>query len=167
MPQNNPLPDDHQLRNRLINHIKGGQAFASLDNVINKLPFYKLGVVPDNLPYSFFQLFWHIRVAQVDILEYCRSSSYNSPNWPDDYWPEQNAPANEHEWKKLVDNYFNEREAFCELIQDKSNDLMKPLPGNPEHNLFRQAQLIIEHTSFHTGQLYILLRLLSNEQPAS
>ena len=163
MPQNNPLNDDNQLRNRLIDHIKGGQAYAPLDNVIDRLPFDKLGVVPENLPYSFYQLLWHIRFAQLDILEYCQSNSYKAPKWPDDYWPDQKAPANEHEWENLVGDYFNEREAFCRLLQDKSSDLMKPFPGNPEHNLFRQAQLIIEHTSYHTGQLYILFRLLNDE----
>lgn len=158
----NSEEDQKKLRKQLVNHLKGGQAFSTIDNIVKEIPFPKIGIVPGGLPYSFYQQFYHIRIAQLDILDYCRYENYITPNWPDDYWPETPDPADEDEWNTLVLNYFDERREFCGLILDPSCDLFKPFTSNPDHNLFREAQLVIEHTAYHTGQLYILYRLLNN-----
>ena len=149
-----------QIKQRLVKHLKGGQAFSTIDKVLDKMPFDKIGIVPDGLPYSFYQLFYHIRVAQLDILEYCRDDDYKAPDWPDDYWPDTSAPADENEWQALIDSYYEERSEFCELLLDPSKDLLKPFESNKDHNLLRQAELIIEHTAYHTGQLFVIYRLV-------
>lgn len=151
---------DRELRRRLVEHIEGGHAYSSIDKVINHMPFEKTGIVPDGLPYSFYQQLYHIRISQLDILDYCRNENYQSPDWPKEYWPEKPAPADIKEWNQLIQKYLDEREELCDYISDPANDLFDPFPANPDHNLFREAQLIIEHTSYHTGQLYILYRLL-------
>lgn len=148
------------IRQRLVKHLKGGQAFSPINQVIEKVPFDKLGIVPDGLPYSFYQLFYHIQISQADILEYCRDENYQTPNWPDDYWPKQTKPASKEKWQDLVSTYLEEREQFCNLILDENNSLLEPFASNPEHNLLRQSQLIIEHTSYHAGQLFVIYRLL-------
>jgi len=147
---------------RLVSHLSGGQAFSPIEKVLDEISFDKTGIVPDGLPYSFYQVFAHIRIAQLDILEYCRDEDYEAPNWPDDYWPDDPAPANENEWKSLIDDYFTERQEFCNLVEHSGTDLLKPFEANKDHNLFRQAELIIEHTAYHTGQLYIIHRLVSD-----
>lgn len=152
---------DYNLRNRLVQHIKGGEAFTTVGNLLQKIAFDQLGKIPEGLPYSFYQLFWHIRFAQLDILEYCLGEDYQTPKWPDDYWPQQQAPANKEDWKGLKSAYFNEREALCDIVRDTSNNLMEPLPQNPDHNLIRQIEIVIEHTAYHTGQLHMLYRLLN------
>lgn len=152
--------NDQKLRKQLVSHLKGGQAFSSIDSLIDKISFEKIGVVPDGLPYSFYQQFYHIRIAQLDILDYCRDDNYRAPNWPDDYWPDESAPSGNSEWNTLIQNYFDERDVFCEMIMDSSNDLFEPFEANPDHNLLREAELVIEHTAYHTGQLYIIYRLL-------
>ena len=149
-----------QIKQRLVKHLKGGQAFSTIDKVLDNMPFDKIGKVPDGLPYSFYQLFYHIRVAQLDILEYSRDDNYKAPDWPDDYWPENSAPADENKWQALIDSYYEERGEFCELLLDQSSDLLKPFESNKDHNLLRQAELIIEHTAYHTGQLYVIYRLV-------
>lgn len=152
----------NELRKRLVSHLKGGQAFSSLDKIIEKVSFDEIGIVPEGLPYSFYQQFYHIRISQLDILDYCREKNYEAPDWPDDYWPETTAPADKNEWKLLIKNYVNERDEFCDFIMDSTNHLFDPFKANPDHNLFREAQLVIEHTAYHTGQLYIIYRLLNS-----
>lgn len=149
------------IKNQLLKHLEGGQAFSSIDKVLEEMPFDKIGFVPDGLPYSFYQLFAHIRIAQLDILQYCRDDDYEALNWPNDYWPDETAPASEEEWQNLMGDFFEERQEFCDLLADPETDLMKPFEVNKDHNLLRQAELIIEHTAYHTGQLYILYRLIS------
>jgi len=149
------------IKEQLVKNIKGGQAFAPIDTVLENIAFEKIEIVPDGLPYSFYQLFYHIRFAQSDILEYCRDDGYETPNWPDDYWPEKTRPAIKEEWNRLMNTYFDEREEFCDLLLSDETQLMAPFKSNESHNILRQAELIIEHSAYHTGQLYILYRLLN------
>jgi hypothetical protein len=152
--------NDLQIRNRLVKHLKGGEAFLPIDSILNKVTYEQLGIVPDGLPYSFYQQFYHIWMAQHDILEYCLNSDYRAPDWPEDYWPNEAGPADEDEWMGLVSSYVSEREKLINFIQDKNNDLLEPVSSNENHKLLREILIVIEHTSYHTGQLMIILRLL-------
>ncbi|MEX2347277.1 MAG: DinB family protein [Balneolaceae bacterium] len=152
---------DKKLRNQLVSHLKGGQAFTPVDNLIDKISFDKIGIIPDGLPYTFYQQFYHIWFTQADIINYCRNPDYQAPDWPDNYWPEQKAPEDEQQWRELISAYSDEREEFCKFIMDTSNNLFQPFSVNEDHNLFREIQLVIEHTSYHTGQLFVIYRLLS------
>jgi hypothetical protein len=158
---NPEMNNQADIKQQLVRHLEGGQAFSTIETVLRKMPFEKTGVVPEGLPYSFYQLFAHIRIAQLDILEYCTLENYAAGNWPDDYWPDDTAPESRESWTELTEAYFSERKKFCELILNPETDLMKPFEANKQHNLFRQAGLIIEHTAYHTGQLYIIHRLLN------
>lgn len=149
------------IKQQLVKHLNGGQAFMPIDTVLDKIPFEKIGIVPDGLPYSFYQQFFHIRVAQADILEYCREVNYQAPNWPDDYWPDTTGPQVNDEWNNLIDTYYKERKEFCDLLLSDDTQLLAPFESNESHTMLRQAELIIEHTAYHTGQLYIIYRLLN------
>lgn len=151
---------DIKLREQLVKHLKGGEAFTPVDEVLDRIPFDQLGMVPEQLPYSFYQLFYHIRLAQHDILEFSRDPDYKSPDWPDGYWPEHKAPENKAAWQQLKTSYLSEREAFCALIMDPQHDLFKPFRWGSGQTLLREALLVIEHTAYHSGQLLVVLRLL-------
>lgn len=152
---------ENNLRERLVNHIRGGEAFMPVEEVLKKIDFNSLSKKPAELPYSFYQQFYHLRYAQYDIIEFCKDPNYKASNWPDDYWTDKSAPDNEKEWQDLVAQYFAEREEFCQYLNDKNNDLFKPIPHGSGQTLLREALLIIEHTAYHTGQLVIILRLLN------
>ena len=156
------MNDQPDFKQHLVKHLKGGRAFSPIENVLKEMPYEKIGIVHDGLPYSFYQLFAHIRIAQLDILEYCTLDDYSAGNWPDDYWPDDSEPESKKSWTELTEAYFSEREEFCNLILQPDSDLMKPFETNKDHNLPRQAELIIEHTAYHTGQLYVVYRLLNN-----
>lgn len=48
---------DTQIREQLIKHLKGGEAFMSIDRMIKKVQLTDIHIVPEGLPYSFYQLF--------------------------------------------------------------------------------------------------------------
>lgn len=152
--------DEQALRKRLARHLKGGQAFSPLDDIVERIPFENIGIVPGGLPYSFFQQFYHIRFSQYDILEYCRTSAYQAPDWPDDYWPDEVSPEDQQAWDNLKEKYYEDRRELTEMILDPSSNLFQPFKANPDHTLLREIELVIEHTAYHTGQLYIIERLL-------
>ncbi|WZL89410.1 DinB family protein [Salinimicrobium sp. 3283s] len=148
------------LKESLVKHLKGGEAFMPIDKMIEKIPFLELGKRPADLPYSFFEIFSHIRFTQKDILDYCTQTDYKAPQWPKDYWPEKSSPDDENAWKELVDAYFKERDELGELILSEEKDLMDTVPSGGNHTLFREILLVIEHTAYHSGQLLIILRHL-------
>lgn len=148
------------LGEQLVSHIRGGKAFIPVENIINKIAFDKVGLVPGEIPYSFYQQFYHLRLAQYDIMEFTRNPNYTFLNWPDEYWPSNPKPVNKQEWQQLVENFFFERREFCEYIIEHAHDLYLPIPHGSGQTLLREALLVIEHNAYHTGQLLIILRLL-------
>lgn len=155
---------DQQLREQLIKHLQGGQAFLPVEKMLNEITFDQLGIIPEGIPYSFYQQFYHMRIAQYDILEFSRNPEYESPDWPDDYWPEQPAPTDEQAWKQLVDAYFEERQQLCDLIANPDHDFFAPIPHGSGQTLLREAILVVEHSAYHSGQLLLILRLLGLHQ---
>lgn len=149
-----------ELSNLLVKHILGGQAFINIEEILSKIKYPHVGIKYGGLPYSFWQLLEHMRIAQRDILEFSESSDYKAMKWPDEYWPENSAPKSVEDWEKTKSEFFKDRVKFNNLLAGKFNDLLTPFEWGDGQNLFREALLIIEHNAYHTGQLMIISRLL-------
>lgn len=148
------------IKQRLAKHVKGGEAFTPVEEMLKFAELNMLGVRPEHLPYSFYEIFHHIRFTQKDILDYYKDPSYKAPSWPKDYWPDHKAPPSSKEWEVLKDSYFEERAILIQLILNEENELFAPFNQETDHTLFREVLLIIEHTAYHTGQLLLILREL-------
>lgn len=148
------------LKAQLLKHLKGGEAFMPIDELFEKINYKSLGDRPVGLPYSFYEIFYHIRYAQKDILDFCISENYLLPNWPADYWPSDKAPESKQEWKKLKADFFEERLLLSEFIEDESTDLLAIAKHGEKQSVLRELMLVIEHNAYHTGQLVTILRLL-------
>ncbi|CAN5219839.1 hypothetical protein BH23BAC1_BH23BAC1_51440 [soil metagenome] len=119
-----------------------------------------MGIIPKGLPYSLWQQFYHLKYAQYDILDFSRNPDYDTPRWPEDYWPDAPAPANQEEWEKIKKEFYKERQGFIDLLLNPSHDLFQPFAHGSGQNLFREALLIIEHNAYHTGQILAIMRIL-------
>jgi hypothetical protein len=82
--------DNKELREQLVELIKGGSAHVELKSALTDFPTDKRGAKPNGAPYNAWQLLWHMNAALHDLLEFCTSSKYLTPNWPADYWPKEN-----------------------------------------------------------------------------
>ena len=151
---------DLNLKHTLSRHLYGGQAFMTVDQMLKKIPFQQLSMKPKDLPYSFYEIFYHIWFTQHDILQYCLKTNYHAPAWPKGYWPQECGPENEDEWEGLKNDFFEDREKLNQLITSEGSHLSDAVPSNKEHTIFREILLVIEHTSYHSGQLLIILRHL-------
>lgn len=154
------MKTSENLRKQLVKHLKGGEAFMPVEEILDKIPYSELGKRPAGLPYSFYEIFFHIKHTQKDILDYCTQIKYSFHNWPDDYWPKEKAPENEAAWESVKRSYFAERKELENLILSSEKELSDTVPSGGEHSFFREILLVIEHTSYHSGQLIILLRHL-------
>jgi uncharacterized damage-inducible protein DinB len=148
------------LKKQLVNHLNGGEAFMPLDKMLKKITSQQLGERPKDLPYSFYELFYHIWYTQKDILKYCIEKNYKAPTWPKDYWPAHREPENEGEWNNLVEKFRKDREDLTKLIMNPEVELTSTVPSNSDHTFLREILLVIEHTAYHSGQLLIVLRHL-------
>ena len=86
-----PLMTD-PLREQIARFLDFEEAHVGFDRAVKGIaPRYR-GIVPNGLPHSAWQLLEHLRIAQADILEFCRSARYKEKKWPDDYWPPSPKP---------------------------------------------------------------------------
>jgi len=155
-----------ELKQQLKALLDGGQAHAKLDEAVANMPYELQGKVPEGLPYSAWQLLEHIRIAQKDILEFSDNAdgSYKPMKWPDDYWPADAAPPDAHAWDKSVAAMKHDRTAFEKLLKER--DLTETFPwADDNQNLLREALLIADHESYHTGELIVTRRLLGAWKP--
>ncbi|MDE1175442.1 MAG: DinB family protein [Edaphobacter sp.] len=151
-----------ELQKELLALLRGGQAHASFEDAVKDFPKEKRGVVPEGLPYSAWQIVEHIRITQRDILDFSSppTGGYQPMEWPKGYWPETAVPASAHAWDASVDAIEKDRKTFEALITKPGVDLYKPFRWGEGQNLLREAMLIADHTSYHTGELIVLRRLL-------
>ena len=155
-----------ELKTQLKALLDGGQAHASLDNAVSNVPFAVQGRVPEGLPYSPWQLLEHIRIAQKDILAFSDNAdgTYKELKWPDEYWLKSPVPPSETAWDESVAAMKADRAGFEKLLAER--DLTEPFPwGDGTQNLLREALLIADHESYHTGELIVTRRLLGAWQP--
>lgn len=142
--------------------LRGGHAHVPFRDAVENIPFKLVGVRPTGLPYSVWQLVEHIRIAQSDIVEFSRSADHVSPKWPDDYWPAEVAPAHAADWEKSLAAIQADLDTFIGLISDPGADLFQPFSYGQGQNLLREALLIADHTSYHTGEILVIRRLLGS-----
>ncbi len=150
------------VKSELIKHIKGGMAFVPLSDFINDVPFELVGQRVCGLPYSYYEVFYHIWFAQRDIINFVSADKYRETNWPVDYWPDQSAPQNESDWEELKAAYAHDFSELEKWISDASLVVTHPVKHatHDEQSLLRELLLIVAHTAYHTGQLQIIKRLL-------
>ena len=150
------------LIDNLVNLLNKGNAHVSLDKSLEDIPFEILGKKPRNLPYSLWQIAEHIRIAQSDILEFSKDPTYKSPKWPEGYWPVKTKPSSEEEWKKCLEQIKKDRKNFISLLKNSSDKLFTPFDYGTGQTLLREALVLADHNSYHTGEIIILRRLLDN-----
>ena len=153
--------NNKELIKNLTELLEKGNAHVSPDNALKNIPFSLLGKKPANLPYSIWQLAEHIRIAQWDILEFSRNAKHVSPPWPGGYWPKETAPASEDAWQNCIDTIRQNRKTFIELLKDAGDTLDKPFKYGDGQSLLKEALMLADHNSYHTGEIVIIRRLLN------
>jgi DinB superfamily len=153
-----------ELRHQLVDAMRGHQAHIEFDSAVKDFPVEFQGAKPDGIPHSAWELLEHMRIAQYDILEFCRDPNYQSPEWPEGYWPKTETPPTPNAWSESVKAFRRDNREFLDLLQDSNEDLFKPFEHGDGQNLLREALLIASHNSYHIGQLVFLKKMLASKQ---
>jgi uncharacterized damage-inducible protein DinB len=148
------------LRAQLATLLGWQDAHADFDAAVDGLPAALRGRVPAGLPYSPWQLVEHLRLAQHDILDFCRNPDYEELTWPDDYWPSAAEPPSARAWDESIAAFRRDRDTLRALALDPAADLFAPIPHGSGQTLLRELLLVADHNAYHVGQLIAVRRLL-------
>lgn len=164
--------NDLELRKQLTNLLIVRQAHVDFEDAVAGFPEAHINTQAPNCPYTFWHLLEHLRLCQVDILDYITATDYKWPHFPDDYWPDFSSKADLEGWNNSVQAFLEDRRKLVALINDPTTDLFAPLPnsGNRQHNILREIHIATSHNAYHTGELVILRKMLgfwSEYQPPS
>jgi hypothetical protein len=153
--------DDRAIRNHLTELLRGEGAHVSLPAALKDFPAKLYGVRPEGAPHSAWEVLEHIRFTLHDLLDYSNNPEYLEPSWPDDYWPKSSKPDSNAAWQQSVKAIEEDLKAFEDLIQNPNSNLYAAIPWAKQgQTLMREVLLAADHTSYHTGELVLLRRLL-------
>jgi hypothetical protein len=160
MPNSKLKDDNLALRQHILDLLRGGNAHAKFDDVIDDLPPKIRGATPTGLPHSPWMLLEHLRIAQRDILGFSRNPKHVSPKWPDGYWPKKDSPPDEQAWDDSVKQFHSDLTAMQELVANPKTDLFARIPWGDGQTVLREALLVADHNAYHIAQLVDIRRLL-------
>lgn len=153
--------DDQALREQLVQFLGGGQAHAELSKVLEDFPAAARGTKPKGAAHTGWQLLEHIRFALEDLLEFSTKPEYVAKEWPEDYWPKEDAPADAAAWTSAVRSVKKTLADFEKLVKNPETNLYATIPWGDGQTILREVLLAGQHTSYHLGQLVSLRRELS------
>jgi uncharacterized damage-inducible protein DinB len=156
------MEHERELRAQLARLLDWQEAHAGFDKTVNGFPVEQRGVRPPHLPHTAWQLVEHLRLAQRDILDFCTRSDYEERRWPDEYWPDSDAPPSAHAWDASVRGVVADRQSLQQLALDPGVDLFATIPHGTGQTYLRELLLVADHTAYHVGQLVLLRRALGS-----
>jgi len=152
---------DQRFREMIARVLDWQDAHASYDSAVAGFPAELRGVRPPGIPHSGWELIEHLRITQRDILDFCVADSYAELRWPEQYWPDSEAPPNEAAWEKSVAAYRADRARVRKLTLNSAIDLSAVVPHGTDQTYLREVLLIIDHAAYHVAQLVLVRRALN------
>ena len=153
--------DEAKLREQIATSLSGRGAHVPFEKAVADFPLELAGRRVPGLAHGPWEILYHLWIAQWDILEFVRDPSHKSPAWPQGYWPKEQAPESASQWHGTVKKFREDLDSMIGLVRDPANDLLAPFPHGEGQTLLREALLIIDHNSYHVGQLVDVRRSLN------
>ena len=155
------MTNQNILRQQLVQLLSGRNAHMSFEDAVNEFPMELINTQPPNVPYTFWHLIEHLRIAQWDILDFIKNPNYIAPDWPTGYWPETDSSATPEGWTNSVSQFLRDRKELVELVQNPNIDLFSDLEHAPGYTVLREIIVVADHNAYHIGELGILRQVMS------
>jgi hypothetical protein len=148
------------LRGQLAKLLDGVGARMPFDEAVADFPDDAINRLPPNVAYTPWHLLEHIRLTQVDILEYVLVDNYVEQAWPDAFWPARDATATRAQWDETISRFLADLAALRALVLDPERELLAVIPGTPGHTLLREVRIVADHNAYHVGEFAILRQVM-------
>lgn len=156
------MGSEKTIRSLLLEQLEGRNAHVDFNQAVQGLTYKQVGIRVEDVPHTIWELIEHIRIAQDDILEFCKNADYKALDWPNDYWPEKSKPDSQEQFEASVQSVQKGIEEMRKQIRDPRTDLLQPFSHGDGQTLFREAMLIVDHNAYHIGQIVLIRRLLGS-----
>ncbi|NDJ74746.1 MAG: DinB family protein [Chloroflexi bacterium] len=151
---------DKVLRQQLVALLRGGNAHMPFDQAIADFPMEHINTRPPEVPYTFWHLLEHIRIAQWDILDFIHNTNYKPLKWPEGYWPDPETEADPDEWVKTINTFRADLNALVTLAENPATDLTAELPHAAGYTVLREILVVADHNAYHIGEFAILRQVM-------
>jgi hypothetical protein len=158
-------PVSEPYREQLIRLLEGVGSHMPFEEAIADFPADAINTFPPNVPYTPWHLIEHMRLTQVDMLEYVTNPDYTDRIWPVDFWPERQTTATPEQWAASVQGFLADRATLSALVADIARDIFEPIPRTPGHTLARGVRIIGDHNAYHVGEFAILRQVMGTWPP--
>lgn len=149
------------LRQQLLQLLNGGNAHMSFDDAVADFPMELINSRPPNVPYTFWHLIEHIRLAQFDILDFINNQNYVNREWPREYWPEADAEASTADWQRSIAQFREDQQELIKIVSNKDINLYADLEYASGYPYLREILIVADHNAYHIGELGILRQVMN------
>jgi uncharacterized damage-inducible protein DinB len=149
--------NDAVLREQLVELLKGGQAHLTLDEALANLD-PKLRSVRAGGSNSIWAELEHMRIAQEDILRYTLDPNWESPAFPDGFWPTDE--VTDQVWQTAITRFKSDLHEVIDLAGDTRVDLTAEIPHGEGRTYLREILLVADHNVYHLGQIVTIRKAL-------
>ena len=153
---------DKNLRKDLLELLRGGSAHVSIKKALSDINPELRNFRPEPNLHSIYEELEHMRIAQEDIYRYTIHEGWESPEWPNGYWPDNNNHLNEEIWESTYNRFFNDLERIIELVNDESIDLTSRIPHGEGRTYLREILLVADHNAYHIGKIVDIRKTLGD-----
>lgn len=154
------MSENSVIRTHVLELLDGKSAHIDLESGLKDFPLERINDKTAGSPHSAWQLLEHIRIAQLDILDFSVNADYKEMKWPDDYWPSDEGTPDK--WKASVKNTLDDLHAMRDLVANDATDLFAKIPHGSGQTILREAMLVADHNAYHLGQIVLLRRMFEN-----
>ena len=154
--------NEAKFRENVVNLLAGDQAHVSARSALaNVAPAARTRPAGAGVR-SIWEELEHMRIAQEDILRFALDPAWQSPKFPDGYWPEPGAVVTDEVWEASVAGFLRDLDEVVRLVRDPSVDLTAEFPNGEGRTYLRQALLVADHNAYHLGQIVQARKLLGD-----
>ena len=153
------------LRADLLELLDGVGAHMTFEEAVADFPDEGINRRPPNVSYSPWHLLEHLRLVQLDILDYVTNPDYDELPWPEGVWPPAEAEATPTQFAATIRSFLADRAALRALAADPATDLLATLPKTPGHTLLREVRLVGDHNAYHVGEFAVLRQVMETWPP--
>jgi hypothetical protein len=154
--------DDQALRKNVVELLEGGHAHAGPKSLLSDLNPKLCNTRPPGFAHTAWELLEHMRLAQEDILHYTLDPKWESPPFPEGYWPPAAQRATPKMWSNSVARFLKDLREVVKLARNRKIDLTALVPHGEGRTYLRQLLLVADHNAYHLGQILDVRRALGD-----
>jgi DinB family protein len=153
------------LRRELVRLLETRGAHMTYEEAVADFPDEAMNRRPPNVAYTPYQLLEHLRLVQLDLLDYATNPDYHEKPWPAGAWPPPGTTATRQDFDASIRGFLEDRRRLRGLIEDPATDLYGVIAGSPGHTLLREIRLAGDHCAYHIGEFAVLRQVMGTWPP--